>query len=52
VYLGGDAWRDYARRFGIEHALRVDAAGRIQVTRPLHDRLQYGDGIPPPSVVD
>ncbi len=52
VYLGGDAWRDYARRFGIMHALRVDAAGRIQVTRPLHDRLQYGDGIAPPSVVD
>ncbi|MCK6386005.1 MAG: FAD:protein FMN transferase [Zoogloea sp.] len=52
VYLGGEAWRDYARRFGIEHALRVDAAGRIQVTRPLHDRLQYGDGIAPPSIVD
>ena len=52
AYLGGEAWRDYARRFGIDHALRVDADGRIQVTRALHDRLQYGEGAGQPRVLD
>jgi thiamine biosynthesis lipoprotein len=52
VYLGGEAWRDYARRFGIDHALRVDADGRIQVTRALHDRLQYGEGVGQARVLD
>lgn len=45
VYLAGEQWRDYARRYGIEHALRVDAEGRILVTRALRDRLQPGEGI-------
>lgn len=45
VYLAGEQWRDYARRYGIEHALRVDADGRILVTRALRDRLQPGEGI-------
>ena len=52
VYLGGEHWREYARRFGIAHALRVDAAGRIEVTHALRDRLQFGDGIAPARVVD
>ena len=52
VYLGGEGWRDYARRFGIDHALRVDADGRLQVTRALHDRLQYGEGVAPAQIVD
>ena len=52
AYLGGEAWRDYARRFGIDHALRVDADGRIQVTRALHDRLQYGEGVGQTRVLD
>lgn len=52
IYLGGERWRDYAKRFGIEHALRVDAAGQIEVTSALHSRLQYGDGIKPTIVVN
>jgi FAD:protein FMN transferase len=52
VYLGGEHWRDYAKRFGIDHALRVDADGRIQVTRALRDRLQFGEGIKPATVID
>ena len=52
VYLGGERWRDYARRFGIDHALRVDAAGRIEVTAALNRRLQFSDGIRPARVVD
>jgi FAD:protein FMN transferase len=43
---GPDGWRDYARRFGIDHALFVDAAGRVTVTRALHQRLQLADGVP------
>lgn len=45
VYLSGAQWRDQARRYGIEHALRVDAEGHILVTRALRDRLQPGEGI-------
>jgi len=52
AYLGGERWRDYAERFGIDHALRVDAAGRIEVTRALNDRLQYGEGLKPAVILD
>lgn len=52
VYLGGDAWRDYARRYGIDHALRVDASGKVEVTRALRDRLQFGEGIVPSVIVN
>lgn len=52
VYLGGPAWRDYAHRFGIEHALRVDADGRVEVTRALQGRLQFGDDVKPSLVVN
>ena len=52
VYLGGERWREYARRFGIDHALRVDAEGHIQVTQALRDRLQPGEGVKFDSVVD
>lgn len=52
VYLGGEAWRDYARRFGIAHALRVDGAGHVEVTRALKDRLQFGKDVSPARVVD
>lgn len=52
VYLGGDKWREYAKRFGIDHALRVDADGKVEVTRALNDRLQYGDKIKAAKIVD
>ncbi|HMW51175.1 MAG TPA: FAD:protein FMN transferase [Rhodocyclaceae bacterium] len=52
IYLGGERWREYAARFGIDHALRVDADGHIQVTRALERRLQFSDGIKPSTVVD
>ena len=52
AYLGGERWRDYAKRFGIDHALRVDATGRIEVTRALNDRLQYGEGLKPAAILD
>lgn len=37
---GAQRWRDYTRRYGIEHALRVDADGSIQITRALRARTQ------------
>ena len=52
VYLGGERWREYAGRFGIDHALRVDAAGRIEVTRALQSRLQFGQDLKPAAVID
>ncbi|CAL96370.1 FAD:protein FMN transferase [Azoarcus olearius] len=44
AYIAGDGWREQTRRFGIEHALRVAADGRIQVTRELRARLQLPSG--------
>ncbi|MBL8451851.1 MAG: FAD:protein FMN transferase [Zoogloea sp.] len=52
AYLAGERWREYTRRFGIDHALRVDAQGRIEVTRALRDRLQFDTGIAPASIID
>ena len=37
---GARHWRDYTRRYGIDHALRVDADGSIQITRALRARTQ------------
>lgn len=45
AYLAGGRWREYTRRFGIDHALRVDSDGRIEVSRALRDRLQFEQGI-------
>ena len=39
--LAGDGWRPMTRRFGIEHALRVAADGRVEVTKALRARLQF-----------
>jgi thiamine biosynthesis lipoprotein len=41
AYLAGDGWREQTRRFAIDHALRVAADGRIEVTRALRARLAF-----------
>jgi thiamine biosynthesis lipoprotein len=41
AYLAGDDWRGQTRRFAIDHALRVAADGRIEVTRALRARLEF-----------
>jgi thiamine biosynthesis lipoprotein len=41
AYLAGDDWRGQTRHFGIDHALRVVADGRIEVTRALRARLEF-----------
>ena len=49
---GADRWRDYARRLGVEHVLRVDAAGRITVTRAMQARLSFAADVPKAAVVE
>ena len=39
---GPAAWLEVAQRLGIEAALRVDAAGTIEMTRAMRDRFQPG----------
>ena len=51
-FIAGDGWREYTHRYGIEHALRVAADGRIEVTRELRARLQFTEGAGPVTVVD
>lgn len=51
AFIAGDDWRELTRRYGIEHALRVAADGRIEVTRELNARLQYFGGLKPDAVV-
>ncbi|TVT59003.1 MAG: FAD:protein FMN transferase [Azoarcus sp. PHD] len=41
AYLANEGWREQTRHFGIDHALRVDAAGNVEVTRALRARLQF-----------
>ncbi|MBR0566934.1 FAD:protein FMN transferase [Azoarcus sp. L1K30] len=41
AYLANAGWREQTRHFNIDHALRVDAEGHVQVTRALRARLQF-----------
>jgi thiamine biosynthesis lipoprotein len=41
AYLAGEGWREQTRHFAIDHALRVAADGRIEVTRALRARLEF-----------
>jgi thiamine biosynthesis lipoprotein len=49
AYLAGDGWREQTRNFGIDHALRIAADGRIEVTRALRARLEF---LSPPANID
>ena len=48
---GPGAWREFARKLGIDHALRVDASGRISITRAFRDRLSFAEGVAPTEVI-
>ena len=39
---GPSAWLEVASRLGVSAALRVDASGRIEMTRAMRDRFQAG----------
>ena len=51
-FIAGDDWLEYARRYQIDHALRVAQDGRIEVTKALRARLQIPSGVGPFTVVD
>ncbi|MDR3157862.1 MAG: FAD:protein FMN transferase [Zoogloeaceae bacterium] len=41
VFLAGENhWRAVARDLGVDHALRVDASGRVEMTGALRERLE------------
>lgn len=42
---GREHWREYTKRYGIDHALRVDADGTLQITRALRARVQLPEGV-------
>jgi len=49
---GPDAWRKMAERMETGMVLRVDADGSIQVTRALHERLDFLGKAPPMTIVE
>lgn len=42
---GPQHWRDVARQMGVEQAFVVDAAGKVQITAALAERVKFIDGI-------
>ncbi|MDO8932309.1 MAG: FAD:protein FMN transferase [Rhodocyclaceae bacterium] len=44
IFIAGAGWRDMAQKLGITHVLRVDAAGKVEVTDELRPRLTMGPG--------
>jgi len=40
LFVAGDDWPETAARMGVDTVLRIDAAGRIQMTPAMHERLQ------------
>lgn len=53
IFIAGpEGWRREAAQLGVDAALRVDAAGHVQVTRALAARLKFEAGVPAPEIVD
>ena len=53
LFIADDAnWRRLAQQLGVQHALRVDAAGQIVATRALAERLELAPGIRIDRVID
>ena len=53
IFIAGPGdWRRLAKQLGVGEVLRVDAEGRIQVTRALAGRLKFEAGTPAPEIVD
>ena len=41
LFIGGRDWPRLAHRLQVEHVLRIDAAGHLQVSRAMENRLSY-----------
>lgn len=46
LFIAGSDWPRLALRLQVEHVLRVDAEGRVQVSDAMHRRLEYIGGQP------
>ncbi|MDK9724199.1 MAG: FAD:protein FMN transferase [Sterolibacteriaceae bacterium MAG5] len=44
IFIAGAGWREMARRLDIAAVLRVDAAGRVEMTEAMQARLKMGPG--------
>lgn len=47
---GPEHWGSIARRLHLSYALRVDASGRIEMSRGLHSRMQFSATVSPSNV--
>lgn len=43
IFLSGDGWREAAQRMGVEHAMLIDAQGKIHLTAAMQQRLKFTD---------
>lgn len=41
IFLSGASWRETARKMGIEHAMLIDAQGKIHITAAMQKRLRF-----------
>ena len=51
IFLSPAQWREAARRMGIDHAMLIDAEGRIHITAAMQQRLNFVDKHVQPDVV-
>lgn len=51
IFLSGAAWREAARRMGIEHAMLVDSSGKIHLTRAMQQRIKFTDAHAAPDIL-
>ena len=47
IFIAGERWRETARLLGVANVLRVDADGRVFLTRPMRERLEFVVEPPP-----
>lgn len=43
IFLSGDGWREAAQRMGVEHAMLIDAQGKIHLTAAMQQHLKFTD---------
>ena len=46
LFIAGERWRELAGRLSVDHVMRVDSSGRVQVSPALQKRFEQG-GKPP-----
>jgi FAD:protein FMN transferase len=52
AFIDPDNWRLHLAAYGIDHGLRVNPEGQIEVTRALRARLKFEPGVGPVRVID